>query len=179
MRYFISSMATTKQKLVASKLVENGGNLGKAMIASGYSEATAKTPKKLTESIGWKELMKNCFSDELLTKTHKQLLESSRLETMNFSLDDSDILIKSIINLKYKLFKIKKTKTRKLAFYWAPDYQTRSKALDLAYKVRGLYTLQSDNKFDEYDNLSDEELDSRIQDSKAQIDRYKNFTSKQ
>ncbi len=35
-------MATYRQKLAAQKLVENGGNIGKAMSAAGYSPATAK-----------------------------------------------------------------------------------------------------------------------------------------
>lgn len=38
-------MPTLKQKLVASKLVENGGNMGRAMVSAGYSKATAKTLK--------------------------------------------------------------------------------------------------------------------------------------
>ncbi|MDO8487563.1 MAG: hypothetical protein Q7S45_04665 [Candidatus Curtissbacteria bacterium] len=50
-------MATFKQKLAASKLVENGGNIGEAMKSAGYSKNTAKTPQKLTESKGWRELM--------------------------------------------------------------------------------------------------------------------------
>jgi len=49
-------MATTKQKKALDKVVENGGNISRAMRDVGYSKATAKTPQKLTESIGWKEL---------------------------------------------------------------------------------------------------------------------------
>ncbi len=49
-------MATIKQKKAAENLVENGGNVSKAMRDAGYSEATAKTPQKLTESVGFLEL---------------------------------------------------------------------------------------------------------------------------
>ena len=50
-------MATNKQKKAVDKLVENGGNVSKAMKDAGYSEATAKTPQKLTESKGFMELV--------------------------------------------------------------------------------------------------------------------------
>ena len=49
-------MPTIKQKLALSKMVENGGNASQAMRDVGYSENTAKTPQKLTESKGFKEL---------------------------------------------------------------------------------------------------------------------------
>ena len=37
-------------------MVENGGNVSQAMMAAGYTPATAKTPQKLTESQGFKLL---------------------------------------------------------------------------------------------------------------------------
>ena len=49
-------MATIKQKVAVDKLVENRGNVGKAMIEAGYTKAAAKNPKNLTESKGYKEL---------------------------------------------------------------------------------------------------------------------------
>lgn len=49
-------MATNKQKMALGKVVENGGNISKAMVEVGYSMATAKNPKNLTESLGYKEL---------------------------------------------------------------------------------------------------------------------------
>ena len=49
-------MATIKQKRAFDKVVENGGNVSRAMIEANYSPATAKTPQKLTESIGYQEL---------------------------------------------------------------------------------------------------------------------------
>ncbi len=49
-------MSTIKQNLALEKMVENGGNVSQAMRDVGYSENTAKTPQKLTESIGFMEL---------------------------------------------------------------------------------------------------------------------------
>lgn len=51
-------MATLKQKLAVEKLVENHGkSVSGAMRAAGYDPDTAKNPKNLTESKGFKELM--------------------------------------------------------------------------------------------------------------------------
>lgn len=49
-------MATIKQRKALDLMVENGGNASRAMIDANYSPATAHTPQKLTESIGFKEL---------------------------------------------------------------------------------------------------------------------------
>lgn len=49
-------MATTRQKMAFNRVVENGGNISRAMMDVGYTPATAKTPQKLTESKGFQEL---------------------------------------------------------------------------------------------------------------------------
>ena len=48
---------TIKQKLAVEKLVENRGNIGKAMISAGYDSTTAKNPKNLTDSKGFEVAM--------------------------------------------------------------------------------------------------------------------------
>ena len=59
-------MATRKQKLALKKIVENRGNVSKAMREVGYDETTAKNPKNLTESKGFKALLKASGLDENL-----------------------------------------------------------------------------------------------------------------
>ncbi|HEY9826362.1 MAG TPA: hypothetical protein V6D19_13015 [Stenomitos sp.] len=49
-------MGTVRQKRAIKRIVENGGNVSRAMMEVGYSPATAKTPQKLTNSQGFKEL---------------------------------------------------------------------------------------------------------------------------
>lgn len=49
-------MATERQKRALKNMVENGGNVSKAMRDAGYSKNTAVTPKKLTESAGFQEM---------------------------------------------------------------------------------------------------------------------------
>ena len=107
-------MPTFRQKLVASKLVENGGNIGKAMVAAGYSPNTAKTPGKLTKSKGWQKLMDSLFPDELLLKNHRELLNAKKI-----------IVDRSNGNTKI-IAKI--------------DSRTVVKALDMAYKLKGYYS---------------------------------------
>lgn len=46
-----------RQILAVDKIVENRGIMGKAMVDAGYSENTAKNPKNLTESDGYKQLL--------------------------------------------------------------------------------------------------------------------------
>ena len=60
-------MSTIKQERALEKMVENGGNMSQAMIEAGYSPNTAKTPQKLTDSIGFIELCEEKgLTDDLL-----------------------------------------------------------------------------------------------------------------
>jgi hypothetical protein len=60
-------MTTIKQELALEKMVENGGNISQAMRDAGYSSNTAKTPQKLTESVGFIELCEEKgLTDDLL-----------------------------------------------------------------------------------------------------------------
>lgn len=80
-------MPTIKQIKAAKAVVGNGGNVTKAMIAVGYSVNTANTPKKLTESDGWKELMQKHLDDRKLAKKHEQLLNDDKSEIQIKALD--------------------------------------------------------------------------------------------
>ena len=62
-------MATEKQRRALDNLVENGGNVSKAMRDAGYTKETAKTPQKLTESVGFRELAEELgLTESFLTK---------------------------------------------------------------------------------------------------------------
>ena len=62
-------MATEKQKLAVKKIVENHGNISKAMREAGYEENTAKNPSNLTESKGFAELCdKVGLTDDFILK---------------------------------------------------------------------------------------------------------------
>ena len=78
-------MPTIKQLRAVSKLVENGGNISKAMESANYSKNTAKTPQKLTESKGFKEIcdevgltddfILQCLVDDIADKPRNRATE--------------------------------------------------------------------------------------------------------
>ena len=83
-------MPTIKQKRAVKKIVENRGNVSKAMLEAGYPPTTAKNPKNLTDSKGFKELMEENLSNDKLLKKHEQLLNSTKIEHMIFPLGPKD-----------------------------------------------------------------------------------------
>lgn len=110
-------MATQKQKRAIDNLVENGGNVSKAMKDAGYSEATAKTPQKLTESKAFQDIYEQYIPNELLLEKHKALLEKVEVVTKNnVSTGEVDVIPTGQI-----------------------DTQAVKAGLDMAYKVRGMY----------------------------------------
>ena len=107
---------TTRQKK-AIKEILNGKTLGESMIASGYSESMSKTPKKLTESKGYKELMDEIIPDRFLTKKHKELLSTPiKVKTFRKGLDIVEIEMLDTFAI--------------------------SKGLDMAYKIKGHYAAE-------------------------------------
>lgn len=101
-------MATLRQKLAVKKLVENGGKVSPAMIAAGYSPATAKNPSKLTESNAWPALLEKYLPDDKVLTAHNQGLVATKIFSSHTE-PDKEI----------------------------PDHPTRLKAVELAYKVKG------------------------------------------
>jgi hypothetical protein len=61
-------MATIRQKKAVEKIVENGGNVSKAMRDAGYSPETAKSPSKLTSTAAFAELMEAYLPDDMLLR---------------------------------------------------------------------------------------------------------------
>jgi hypothetical protein len=76
-------MTTIKQKIALEKLVENGGNVTRAMIEAGYSEATANNPSNLTHSEGFRSLLKQYGLDESFVVT--ALVEDIKGKPLNRS----------------------------------------------------------------------------------------------
>jgi len=58
-------MSTIKQEKALEKMVENGGNVSRAMVEVGYSPNTAKTPQKLTQSKGYRDVLADCGLTEM------------------------------------------------------------------------------------------------------------------
>jgi len=108
-------MPTHKQKLVASKIVDFSGNVSKTMRSVGYSPKTAKNPRNLTNSKGWRELMREYLPDEIVVRKHRELLEAKRIYRIR---EKGKVVIE----------------TEEL------DVQSVGKALELAYKIKGYFS---------------------------------------
>ena len=76
-------MATLKQKLAVRNLVENHGNVSKAMRDAWYPDVTAKNPKNLTESKWYKEELNKYIPRSLILGRLKGWIER---------LDDKEVL---------------------------------------------------------------------------------------
>ena len=125
-------MATLKQKKAFKETGVNGGNISKAMRKAGYSDSVSKRTDKLTNTKGWNELMEEYLPDKDLAKVHKEGLEAIKRSTSLTEPDQID-----------------------------PDFPTRHKYLDTAYKLKGKYAPE---KFQgEIKNvLTDEQIDELL-----------------
>ncbi len=92
-------MTTVKQKLAVKKTLENGGNVSKAMKEAGYSKAMAKNPQKLTESLGWQELMEKELPDSNLIKVHKEGLSNNMPKDLKGLIEE--VLSRHVHKMKY------------------------------------------------------------------------------
>lgn len=110
-----------RQKLAFQKAVENHGNISKAMVEAGYSEASAKNPKNLTDSKGWKELMEEYLPDSLLAQKHKELLTVNKKTTIVH--DDESTEVREEL-----------------------DSNAIKAGLDMAYKLKGKYKEDNEQK---------------------------------
>lgn len=133
-------MATEKQKEAIKNVVENRGNVSKAMRDAGYSKKTAKNPKNLTESKTWEELMNQYLPDDLLAQKHNELLKSTCIEHMVFPLNITDKEIKELLNsVNCEPRKYQHSEQATHVWFWARDNMAIKNALDLAYKLKGSY----------------------------------------
>jgi hypothetical protein len=100
-------MATRKQKAAIAILSENIGiPVGEAMRRAGYSEVTANTPARLTESEAFKSIAEQ-IPDDRLVEVH---IEGLKATSARFTPEG-------------ELIKV-------------PDYATRHKYLESGYKLK-------------------------------------------
>ena len=152
-------MATIKQKILFTKILENIGKpdpnftLGKTMLSAGYKPNVAKTPALIMKTKGFRELMEeNGLDDASLTRTHNELLKSARLDHMTFplgpkkhetpedtdSLSDTDIRA-MLADLKCTVRRIVHGDTARHVYFWSPNDKIRKDAVDMGYKLKGHY----------------------------------------
>ncbi len=117
-----------RHKLLLQKALKNGGRLAPAMRELGYSEATINSPKNITQTDSWQELLK------------RHIPESKLAQKLDEGLEANKQLAKSPV------FK-KDAPTSQSAhelptaldgnFIEVPDFAVRHKYLETALKVSG------------------------------------------
>lgn len=138
-------MATTKQKTAIKKMSENVGSsspksMGKILRESGYSNSVSKTPSRVLGAKGWKELMEEAFPAKTLLQVHRKLLNKREI-------------------VAYQGNYIKTDQPHSDAKY----------ALDMIYKLKGLYQEEREDLSTIYKNLTDEELNAKIKKLEEEI----------
>ncbi len=82
-------MPTIKQERAVAIMAENGGIVSKAMLEAGYSPETAVTPHKLTQSVGYREIMrKNGITEDFVSLSLKADIDAKpadRLGELNLA----------------------------------------------------------------------------------------------
>jgi len=131
-------MPTIKQK-VAFKEVLNGSTITSAMKKANYSDTTASTTGKLTNTKGWKELVDQHLPDKLLAQKHNEGLNAGKhiYKNNNETGEIEDLGIEA-------------------------DYATRHKYLDSAYKIKGAYAPEKSVNVNINTQFSEEEKKSLL-----------------
>ena len=123
-------MAKLKQKLIASKIFENGRiSVSKAMKEVGYSDAYSTHPDKLTKTKSWIELMEKYLPDEKIVRKIDEGLEANR--------------VISAVNTG------KEASGATSDFIEVPDFAIRHKYVETSLKIKG----KLDNKGEDSPSL--------------------------
>ena len=139
----IKTKATIKQRKAVKALVENGGCVSNAMRVAGYSEATIKTPSKLTSSENWTALLEEFLPNEYIMEKHKLLFEQKQINYFSFPVFLTDSEIQDHVEANgLRVVTIRTSEKAKLAFYATPDTNAIRSALDIAHKLKGNYATQ-------------------------------------
>lgn len=139
-RKFTRPTTAIKHKKVLDNFTENGGSMRKAIKAAGYSQELADNPQKIVESKTFLEVLEEYLPDDVLSKNHKELLEQKRIEYFVFPKKMDDKEIKGHVEAAgLRLIVVRESDKGKLAFYSVPDAQAKSKALEMAYKLKGKF----------------------------------------
>lgn len=132
-------MPTPKQKKVVEKLLENRGmSVGQAMREAGYSEGSIKNPQQLTRTKTWHDLMEQYLPDRKLAQAHKKLLDAKQIDHMVFPLATPEESITDLVkSVGGTVRRFQHGETAIHCWFWAPNIAAQTKAIELAYKIKG------------------------------------------
>lgn len=128
------------------ELMQEKGDLGvkstkkDLLLEAGYSENTARKPAQVFGSASFREVFEGVVPDKTLVEVHKDLFGAVESKEKRFPLDTEDTEIERIVVAPWiRLQHIEIRKGYKVAHITKPDSKTISRALDLAYRVNGIY----------------------------------------
>ena len=146
----VKKKAPTARQIKAAKAIsENLRNkgkpktLGKILKDAGYSKSVQEAPQRVTESLGFKDLIDKYLPEDLVSKVHGESLLLGKHATYRVDARLSDKEIEEIVVSVSgcKLIKVERHKGDNwaTAHYWEADGTNRLKAIDMAYKLRNSY----------------------------------------
>jgi len=109
------------KKVFIEKLENVGKPMGKILRENGYADNTADNPDHVTKTKSWEILLNEYIPESLIAKTHKEAFEATKT------------ISAKIINSKGS----QEANSQTDDFIDVPDWQTRMKATELGYKLRG------------------------------------------
>ena len=137
---------------------KNAGSVKQAAIEMGYSESYAKSGQ-LQKTKMFQKLLAEYISDDELAKEHKVLLYDREIEDYIFPKSYSDELIKTIIeSFGFPVMRVQLQGNWKRAYFPIINAKAKKDALDMAYKIKHLYT-NGNTVINEYSGYSREELE--------------------
>lgn len=152
---------TRRQKKAVHELVENGGNLSRALMNAGYSPKYAHNPKKFRLTSTFKELLDANLPDWLLAEKHQEALDAKAVDSFVFPLSITDEAITELIkSWGFELTRISHGQTNNRAYYSMPDHKIRLEAIKEGYKIKNKYEPEELVVRRKLEDLSDEELES-------------------
>jgi len=151
-----------------------------ALERAGYAESTALS-SSVQNTKTWKVLREEYFPDELIAKTHKNLLEARKIAHHIFPKDEDEAVIREVIESipGARIISFSKDVSGKVCYFTVPDTLAQSKALDMAHKVAGTYAATKiRHEFNEFEQMSDEELMEIVKGNEHLLKRYASFIDK-
>jgi hypothetical protein len=141
---------TIKNKIAFTEVVK-GSSISKAMRKAGYAESTSKRTNKLTNTSGWQELMATYMPEKVFANAHKELLNNKQLAYFIFpkTMKDKEIE-QAMVSNGLDLIVIQESMKGRMAFYSVMDANARKNALDMFYKLKGLYKNEDKDKVDPF-----------------------------
>lgn len=140
--------------------------IGKIMREAGYSVEFSKQPSRIIKSKSFQELLAEYLPDDLLSKTHSQIITAKSIDHRTFPTATTDEEIKEIIESVSGCVvkKIQHGEQANHVWYWTPDNTSRLSAIKEGYRVRNKYPAEKHEieTTIKFEDLNDEELDKAI-----------------